>query len=401
MSRPPALASPATRRRLEKHAGVLSTAAVQRMENSHDWYRALPPEERSWVGLVAQAGIGAFIAWYRDPAVAPAATTDVFGTAPRDLMRSISLQQTLDLVRTVIDVVETAVDDIAAPGDERALREAVLHYSREIAFAAAHLYARAAEIRGAWDARLESLVVDAVLRGEADDAMQSRVAALGWGEVTDIVVVAGEAPTGSESGVVDALRAEASRRHVEALAAVQGHRLVAILGGVQDPIGVVEGLQSQWDPGPLVIGPLVPHVYAAGRSARAALSGLTAARAWPEAPRPCLAEELLAERALTGDTRAQRALVERVHRPLVESTTALLETATTYLDAGGLEATARMLFVHPNTVRYRLGRVLALTGYDLTLSHDAFVVRIALALSRLEEPRRWRPPIERAGARGD
>ena len=46
----------------------------------------------------------------------------------------------------------------------------MLRYSREIAFAAAEVYARAAEARGAWDARLEALVVDALLRGEADDA---------------------------------------------------------------------------------------------------------------------------------------------------------------------------------------------------------------------------------------
>jgi len=32
------------------------------METQHDWYRALSAEDRSWVGLVAQAGIGAFLA---------------------------------------------------------------------------------------------------------------------------------------------------------------------------------------------------------------------------------------------------------------------------------------------------------------------------------------------------
>ena len=61
------------------------------------------------------------------------------------------------------------------------MREAVLRYSREIAFAAAEVYAQAAEARGAWDARLEALVVDALLRGEADDSLRSRAAALGWG----------------------------------------------------------------------------------------------------------------------------------------------------------------------------------------------------------------------------
>ena len=51
--------SAATRRRVERSAGALSTAAIRRMETNHDWYRALSAEDRSWVGLVAQAGIGA------------------------------------------------------------------------------------------------------------------------------------------------------------------------------------------------------------------------------------------------------------------------------------------------------------------------------------------------------
>lgn len=60
------------------------------------------------------------------------------------------------------------------------LENAVLHFSREIAFDAAEVYARAAEARGAWDARLEALVMDAVVRGDADDAVTSRASTLGW-----------------------------------------------------------------------------------------------------------------------------------------------------------------------------------------------------------------------------
>ena len=48
--------SAATRRRVERSAGALSTAAIRRMETNHDWYRAMPAENRSWVNLVAQAG---------------------------------------------------------------------------------------------------------------------------------------------------------------------------------------------------------------------------------------------------------------------------------------------------------------------------------------------------------
>jgi len=389
--------SAATQRNIERGAAPLSTAANKHMETHYDWYRDLSAEDRSWVGLVAQAGIAAFIAWYRDPSGPPQLSVDVFGTAPRELTRSISLVQTLDLVRSVVDVVEDDVAELAAPGDEQNLREAVLRYSREVAFAAAQVYAGAAEARGAWDARLESLVVDAVLRGEADDSMQSRASALGWGSVSHVAVIAGMSPSGNAAEVVDLIRRGASRLKVESLAAVQGHRLVVILGGLEDPSPTVRALAQFFGDGPIVIGPTVPHLFAAGRSARAALSGLSAARAWPDAPRPVLADELLVERVLAGDATARRVMIDRIYRPLSTAGKALYETATTYLDGGGgLESTARVLFVHPNTVRYRLGRISAVTGYDLSQPREAHIVRLAIAIGRLAESpqREWRRSLQ-------
>ena len=389
--------SAATIRRIERSSSALSTAAIQYMETRHDWYRALSAEDRSWVGLVAQAGIAGFLAWYRDPSDNPQISVDVFATAPRELTRSISLAQTLELLRAVVDVVEDDVAQLAAPGEEQVLREGVLRYSREIAFGAAQVYARAAEARGAWDARLESLVVDAVLRGEADDSMQSRASALGWGAVDHVAVVAGSTPEGKTEGVVDALRRAASHRGVESLAAVQRHRLVAILGGLEDPTLTVHALAGCFGDGPIVIGPTVPHLFAAGRSARAALSGLDAARAWPDAPRPVLADDLLPERVLAGDTQARLALIERVHRPLLSAGGALFETAAAYLEGGGgLESTARILFVHPNTVRYRIARIATVTGYDLSRPREAYTVRLALAVGRLAESnqRQWRRSMQ-------
>jgi hypothetical protein len=382
---------------MERSSAALSTAANKHMETHYDWYRDLSAEDRSWVGLVAQAGIAAFIAWYQDPSAAPQLSANVFGTAPRELTRSISLVQTLDLVRSVIDVVEDDVAQLAAPGDEQSLREAVLRYSREVAFAAAEVYAGAAEARGAWDARLESLVVDAVLRGEADDSMQSRASALGWGSVSNVSVIAGMSPAGNAAEVVDLIRRAASRLKVESLAAVQGQRLVVILGGLEDPSPRVGALAQYFGDGPIVIGPTVPHLFAAGRSARAALSGLVAARAWPDAPRPVLADELLVERVLAGDATARRAMIDRIYRPLSTAGKALFETATTYLDGGGgLESTARVLFVHPNTVRYRLGRISVVTGYDLSQPREAHTVRLALAVGRLavSSQREWRRSLQ-------
>ncbi len=386
--------SAATRRRIEQGMPDLVRAATTQMEENHPWYRALSAEDRSWVGVVAQAGIAAFLRWFRVPDGALTITADVFGTAPRELTRSVTLRQTIDLVRTVVGVVEDRVEAMSAPGDEQPLREAVLRYSREIAFAAAEVYAQAAEARGAWDARLETLVVDAVLRGEADDALQSRAAALGWDAVTGVVVIAGWAGEGSTTTVLDALRAHARQLGIDALGAVQGGRLVSVLGGVEHPVRTAEELLGCFGPGAVVVGPAVPHLFAAGRSARAALSGLAAARGWPGAPRPVLADDLLPERVLTGDGPARRALVDRVHRPLNAAGGSLLQTVSTYLEAGGsLEASARVLFVHPNTIRYRLRRAIDVCGYDVTTPRDAHVVRVALTLGRLVDVPRRQPPL--------
>jgi DNA-binding PucR family transcriptional regulator len=64
-----------------------------------------------------------------------------------------------------------------------------------------------------------------------------------------------------------------------------------------------------------------------------------------------------------------------------------METLAVYLEqANSLEGAARMLFVHPNTVRYRLRRVTDVTGLVPTQSRAAFTLRVALALGRLTLP---------------
>ncbi len=124
----------------------------------------------------------------------------------------------------------------------------------------------------------------------------------------------------------------------------------------------------------------------AARSARAAQAGIVAARAWPEAPRPVLADDLLPERALSGDATARRALVDRAYAPLADAGGSLLETLTAYLAHGGsLEACARSLYVHANTVRYRLRRVAEVSGWTPSAPRERFVLQTALALGRLSQ----------------
>jgi len=123
----------------------------------------------------------------------------------------------------------------------------------------------------------------------------------------------------------------------------------------------------------------------AGHSATAALAGLLAARAWPTAPRPVAADDLLPERVLVGDAVARRTLVEQAYRPLAGAGGSLLETLAAHAEHGrSLEAAARVLYVHPNTVRYRLRKVAEVTGWDPLNPREAYVLQMALALGRLD-----------------
>jgi hypothetical protein len=387
----------ATLRRIERSAGSLATASVARMDETLPWFRELPADQRAWVMLVAQAGVRSLVEWLRQgggAAGSPQEVSDeVFATAPRALARSISLQQTVALIKVTIDVFEEQVSHLAAPGEEQLLREVVLKFSREIAFAAARAYARAAESRGAWDARLQALLVDALLRGDSADVLASRAAALGWADEPPVAVAVGRSPGGEVAAVLHTVYRAARRIGVEVIGGVHGDRLVVVLGGASDPLAATEKLLAGFGSGPVVVGPAVPRLDEATDSARAALAGFRAAPAWPTAPRPVAAADLLPERALAGDSAARRNLRQDVYAPLVRAGGELLETLDAFFAAGGvLESAARALFVHPNTVRYRLRRISEVTGFSPLTPRDAFALRVALTIGRLDPAPPVAPP---------
>ncbi|MCV2489944.1 helix-turn-helix domain-containing protein [Geodermatophilus sp. YIM 151500] len=377
----------ATLRSLERASGALATRAVARMDEQLSWFRAMPADQRSWVMLVAQAGIASLVEWCRDPQHPPRLTGEVFGAAPRELVRAVPLKQTVDLVKVTVEVVEENVGTIAVPGDVDALRVAVLQFSREVAFATAHVYASFAENRGAWDARLEALVVDALVRGERSEELPGRAAALGWTTMNPVLVLVGATPAGADDPHAAVRRAARSMRS-EVLVGVHAEQLVVVLGGHDDLEAVADRVAEECGPGPVVTGPVVDGLSRAAESAAVALAGLRAARAWPAAPRPVRADALLAERALDGDPLARTALENRVARPLRAAGGEVLDTVRAVLGSGGnLEATARALFVHPNTVRYRLKRVTELTGLSATDPRGSWTLQVALALSDLDAAR--------------
>lgn len=359
------------------------------MEEELPWYSSLRAEDRSWVNLVAQRGIAAFVEWFAHPGERPQVTTGVFGNAPRELTRSITLEQTVELVRLTISIVESHVTELKSLKDDAAtdIERAILIYSREIAFAIAVVYAKAAEERGSWDARLEALIIDGLLRSEPDASALSRISALGWRGHSPIVVVVGvateEKDEAGAAAATAALRKAAKKRNIDLITAVVGDRLIAILGGVLDPLAMVTSLASAFGEGPIVIGDSVDSLMEVHESAQTALAAFQVMKAWPSAPRPVQADDLLAERALTGELRAQRRLIEKVYAPLSGSPD-LLDTAEALANHTGIEAASRALYVHANTIRYRVRRIIELTGYSPTEPREAFVLNMAIRLGSLD-----------------
>ncbi|PWU61530.1 PucR family transcriptional regulator, partial [Micromonospora globispora] len=93
----------------------------------------------------------------------------------------------------------------------------------------------------------------------------------------------------------------------------------------------------------------------------------------------------LPERALAGDAEARRRLRHDVYATLVRAGGELLETLDAFFAAAGtLESAARALFVHPNTVRYRLKRIAEVTGFSPLAPRDAFALQVALTVGRLD-----------------
>ncbi|MDT4939268.1 MAG: hypothetical protein QOG80_2939, partial [Pseudonocardiales bacterium] len=314
-------------------------------------------------------------------------TGEVFAAAPKAMARSVSLQQTVELVRETIAVAEENLPTLAGPTDADEVREELLRFSREIAFAAARVYATAAETRGSWDDRLEALVIDSIVRdSEIGDPLPSQLAALGWKATGPVTAVVGSAPDEARGETLDAVHAATGRLGVDAMAGVHGNRLVIVLGGAADAMTAARAVLSVFGEGPVVVGPTASDVLDASLVTRAALSGLRAAPAWPGAPRPVNADDLLPERTIAGDDEARRELIDTVYRPLVKAGGVLVETLGTFLDSGGaLEATARTLFVHANTVRYRLRRVAEICGQAPSEPRGAFTLRVALSVGRLDD----------------
>ena len=177
----------------------------------------------------------------------------------------------MELVRTTIEVVESQIDELMPKGD-RPILHAIDQYSREVAFSAAEIYARAAELRArgtsAW--KLWSLTPCC---GETDETVLSRASTLGWHSTAGVVVVVGPAPQLEPAQALESIRHSAAIAGSDMLGAVQGDRMIVVLGGagLNSPdraVEIVRKFVAMFGPGAVIVGPPVEHLMDAAASSR-------------------------------------------------------------------------------------------------------------------------------------
>lgn len=413
----------------------LTERCLDRVASTLPWYRTLPAAAREQIATVARVGVGMFVdslgttespappaetaparssspkrrpaptTSIPDPTGPPAGSTthpasrrprrpeEIFTVAPPSLTSVLTLDQTLTLVRTVVDVVAEQAPALLPPEARESDREAVtvlaLTFGRDVGFAAASVYAQAAEARGAWGARLETIAVEALLdeggsrRSPGSGQAMGRMRTAGWSGDGPVQALA--AACHLDAAGIATLRRRCRRLAADSLVSVRGDMVLVVLGAESDAhlADAVTGLIPLLE-GPAVLGHAVAGPAQAGVSLRGAVAGLQALPARPEAPCPCPSDDLLPERLLTGDPLAAGRLRELVQAPVEEMGEPFGQTVAAYLETGrSLEAAARRLTVHANTVRYRLGRVAEVTGWDPADPRDGLVLHLALLMARV------------------
>lgn len=358
---------------LRRCVGPLSDAAVDAFR-AVPWFPRLPARTRSWVRAVVTTELTTMVDDIAAPR--PPSLQGIFGTAPFGITGQITLDQVVELIRLTVDVVLSAIDDVMDGTSAALLRGDLERYGREVAFAAAAVYAKAAENRGRAGAQRQALLIGALVVGDPEEIAER---ASGLLPLDLPVRLIGIAPPGSpDLALYEAVRV-ADRHGVPTCAARHGTAVLLVVPA--DAAALLDDLGQAG--GAVVVSGVAGSVVAAGPAVAAVLSGLRAAPARLGPPGVLDVDDLLPERVLCGDRQAARELVARCYTPLAAAGRGLVRTVDALLaHDGSPDAAARSIPVHVNTLRYRLEKVIALTGRDPRRSADAYVLRMAFALAR-------------------
>lgn len=382
------------------------------MNSQLAWYRDLSAPDKEQLDIVAETAIANFVVWLDRTRTDPTngtghaarnarehpPTDQIFFVAPLEFTKSITLNQTVELIRFIVDAMERNVSRFAEPGHEHETADAILYYSREVAFSAASVYALSAQARSDWDARLEALTIADLCDGVTSHQVASRLNLLGWSTDFRCFAISGHMKrhTGDIGLSIARRRIRDIIRSWDGDCLIGEHdTLLTILVSPRrtdgpEPISTPEdycrAILQFFDERPVCLGPVRSGVEGASYSLRAVLSSQRAATCMSNVPRPLRSDDLLPERVLLGDDDARNELYDTVYRALRgdDARSPLLPTLSAFLRSGSsLDATARELNVHPNTVRYRLKKSVEVTGWDPMNPREAYVLLTAIKVGMM------------------
>lgn len=377
------MATPKSIKQLRVASETLRPTLAKSMQAEHGWFRGLPQSRQEVLVGVASAGIAGFADWLENPEAREQIPQQLLESSPQELIKSLSLQETLQLLKIVSSAIAELLPDQEIAKE---LQGFALSYS----FAAADLYSRASERGGLWDSQLEALIIDSIVSGEREQDISSRVSALGWrgrGPVSALI--------GSHSPEfdVDLMRKAARVHKADILVGTAATKLVTIIGFRDADLAngesfwkVATDLSHTFGNGKVILGPRVENINLARRSARSALSALAVSANLSFVEKLQRSRDFLAERALNGDQIAKQTLVSEVYEVLAQEHPELQRTLLHFFATGNnLEATAKAMFVHPNTIRYRLTKIAKLIKLSPLDPRESFTLRVSMTLGAIHD----------------
>jgi hypothetical protein len=320
-----------------------------------------------------------FIALIRDPDAGREPGRDVYVALGRGELRQ---GRTLDSLQSAYRIgARVAWRRVSAaarrggadPEQLGLLAEAVFAYIDELSADSVEGYARAQREQEGERQRRRRELLSLLLRdppAEEPD-VRSAAQAAGWRLPQSVAPLA----------VAEADLGRVTRRlSADALTAAVGGVGCALVPG---STGAIREVENATELLAAALGPAVSRAELPGAWSLAS-AGLRAVEAGAiEADGLIVAEEHLPELLLFESGALAQRLAERTLAPLDELTpaarTRMEETALAYVQHGGnAAAMARALHLHPQTIRYRLGRLRELFGDSLTDPDDRFELELAL-----------------------
>ena len=255
------------------------------------------------------------------------------------------------------------------PADQRLLAEAIFAYIDQLAAESVAGYAAAQARVAGEDERRRRQLVQALVAGEPRAAVEEAAAEARW-------------PLPGTLAVVSTPEAERAAARLGPGAVAAEELLV-----VADPQAPGDRLRRALGDVPAGVGPSVA-VEQAPLSHRLALAARSIAERGP-----VIADERLPDLLLAADPDLAQRLADRALAPLADDRSGrLTETLRVWLDAQGHHPTvAATLFIHPQTVRYRLARLRERLGGALDDPDQRLALQLALRARACTSVGTWPP----------